>query len=117
MKKLLAVAAIIGLTLSTAGLSAAERDRVFGHDAKYRAATLDEARATVLKWLDTLDKSVATESIRRQVADLWKAEADATGPLLLQRLGETFALVDARAKAVVQVTAKSHDRKDLPNLA
>ena len=50
MKKLLACAAILALTLSTAELFAGERERVFGHDvfghdAKYRAATLDEAQA------------------------------------------------------------------------
>jgi hypothetical protein len=116
MKKLLACAAILALTLSTAELFAGERD--FGHDARYRAATLDEARATVVKWLDKLDKAVATEAVRQRIADLWKADmADQSGPRLLQRLGDTFSLVDAKAKQIVDVTAKSHDRKDLPSLA
>jgi hypothetical protein len=96
----------------------APRDDVFGKTAKYRSATLDEAKATVTRWLDKLDKAAVGEDVRKKVADLWSAEMpDKSGTRLLQRLGETFALVDAKAREVVEVTAKSHDRRDLPSLA
>jgi hypothetical protein len=97
---------------------ATPRANQFGHQARYRAATLDEAKATVTRWLDKLDKSTVGDDVRKKVAELWAADmADKSGTRLLQRLGETFALVDPKAKAVVDVTTRSHDRKDLPSLA
>jgi hypothetical protein len=111
------VAVLAALLCFPAALLAVEpsgdRD-VFGHTAKYRAATLQEAQATVTRWLD---KAGLPDEVRGQVADLWKGDmADPSGTRLLQRLGESFALVDAKAKEVVEVTTKSHDRKDLPSL-
>jgi hypothetical protein len=119
MKKLLATVVILGCASSAARLSAADavppKDNVFGAHAKYRAATPGEARAAVDRWLQ---KAGVADDLRQKVADLWKADlSDPSGPRLLQRLGETFALVDAKAKQVVDVTTKSHDRKDLPSLA
>jgi hypothetical protein len=94
---------------------AAPRDNVFGKNAKYRAATLAEAKTTVARWLE---KSTMADDLRKKVTDLWNAEmADTSGPRLLQRLGESFALVDDKAKKIVEITTKSHDLKDLPSLA
>ncbi len=127
MKKAFALLASLALVWAGSVASAQEaepardeapRDNVFGKQAKYRAATLDEAKTTVTRWLDKLDKAAVPDDVRKKVADLWNAEmADKSGTRLLQRLGETFALVDAKAKQVVDVTTKSHDRKDLPSLA
>lgn len=122
MKKLLASMAIFGLMFSyvladevAAPEGAVPQANVFGREAKYRAATLAEAKSTVNRWLD---KAGVAEDLRKKVADLWNGDmADPSGPRLLQRLGETFALVDAKAKQIVEVTTKSHDRKDLPSLA
>src|SRR5262245_12416287 len=123
LKKSIALLACLGtlwaaVTLAQDGEAPAvegPRDNVFGKTAKYRAATLDEAKTTVTRWLD---KAGAAEDVRKKVADVWKADmADKSGPQLLSRLGQTFSLVDAKAKQVVEVTAKSHDRKDLPSLA
>src|SRR5437867_3407140 len=68
MRKLLASTAVVGLMLCGAGffasgLFAAEPGSAFGRDAKYRSATLDEARTTVGKWLDKLDPKVANTAI------------------------------------------------------
>jgi len=120
--KLLASVAILGLMFSYALTDevadtegGVPRGNVFGHEAKYRAATLAEAKSTVNRWLE---KAGVAEDLRKKVADLWKGDmADPNGTRLLQRLGETFALVDTKAKQIVDVTTKSHDRKDLPSLA
>src|SRR5438034_2947324 len=124
LKKSIALLACLGFLWAAAIASAQDaeapaaetpRDNVFGKTAKYRAATLEEAKATVTRWLD---KAGVAEDVRKKVAELWKADmADKSGPRLLQRLGDTFSLVDAKAKQVVEVTTKSHDRKDLPSLA
>ncbi len=92
-----------------------DKDNAFGAAAKYRTATLDEARTTVKGWLD---KAKVADDLRKKVTDLWNADLpSATGTQLLQRLGESFSLVDAKARQIVEVTAKSHNRKDLPSLA
>jgi hypothetical protein len=93
----------------------APRDNVFGKNAKYRAATLAEAKTTVARWVE---KATTAEDLRKKVTDLWAGDmADTSGPRLLQRLGDSFALVDDKAKKIVDITAKSHDLKDLPSLA
>jgi hypothetical protein len=111
--------AALALALPVANLLAAEaiipQENAFGSHAKYRAATLAEAKATVGRWLE---KASVTEEVRKQVTDLWNGDmADTSGPRLLQRLGDSFALVDAKAKQIVEITAKSHDLRDLPSLA
>src|SRR5262245_56554153 len=125
MKKLLTLLTLAGLSaipaLARADEAEGTRANVFGKTAKYPAATIAAAMTTVARWLDRIG---ATDDLRQKVADLWKGDAKAekvegaekSGAQLLVRLGQTFALVDAKAKQVVEVTAKSHDRKDLPSL-
>lgn len=123
MKKIMSSVAVLGVLSAFAlaqdesppSASGAPRDSAFGKTARYRAPTLDEAKSTVVRWLD---RAGAAEDLRAKVADLWKADLpDKYAPPLLHRLGQTFSLVDARARQVLEVTAKSHDRKDLPSLA
>lgn len=120
MRAFLAAALVFGCGVSSAVLSAADAlptspDNAFGAAAKYRTATLDEARKAVGAWLE---KAKPADDVRQKVTTLWNADLpDATGTQLLQRLGESFALVDDKARKVVEVTDKSHNRKDLPSLA
>jgi hypothetical protein len=127
LKRSLILAALLGLGWAPVGVIAqdeepapespvpAPRDNVFGKNAKYRAATLAEAKATVGRWLE---KTSVAEDLRKKVTELWNAEMpDTSGPRLLAKLGESFSLVDDKAKVIVEVTTKSHDRKDLPSLS
>jgi hypothetical protein len=110
--------AVIAVAVSLSSAMAADaiipQENAFGSQAKYRTASLAEAKTTVTRWLE---KAAVADDLRQKATDLWAADmADASGPRLLQRLGETFALVDDKAKKIVDITAKSHDLKDLPSL-
>src|SRR5262245_16576186 len=92
--KLLPLVAILGLMFSAARARADEvadpevgipRGNVFGHEAKYRAATLAEAKSTVNRWLE---KAGVAEDLRKKATALWDGDmADPNGTRLLQRLG------------------------------
>jgi hypothetical protein len=81
----------------------------------HRAATFEEVTTRVNAWLM---QSGASPALREKAAKVWSKEtSDATGPKLLHRLGETFAAVDPSARRLVELTAKAHDRRSLPDLS
>jgi hypothetical protein len=94
----------------------------FGAQASWKAPTAAEVRAQVLKWLD--ERKPAAD-VRAQVENLWPA-AEAAGQdsvaavdnaVLLDRVGQTIALVEPATRDLVAFCAKQPDGLELPDFS
>jgi hypothetical protein len=83
-----------------------------GGTARWQPPSREELRAQVLAWLD---QSKASAAIRRSVEAVWPSDGKSVDePDRLERLAETFALVDPRAEKLLQLCSKPHTAEVLP---
>jgi len=78
----------------------------------WSAPSADRVRSEVLAWLE---QQKPQASVRSAAAALWSGlQADASGPEILVRMAETFALVDENARKLVQLCSKPRTEPVLP---
>lgn len=78
-----------------------------------RASTADEAQAQLAAWLEA--RSIAPE-VRAQVLEQWTASAASSGDLL-ERLAKAIALVEERAKPLIDDSQATVRANALPDFA
>jgi hypothetical protein len=87
----------------------------FGKAPLLRAATEDEIRTQVAKWLD---EAKVEPAVKAQALALWPAElAGESGTELLKRLAETFAVADPQARELVEFCSHPLDGVVVPEFA
>jgi hypothetical protein len=78
---------------------------------RWQPPSREALRKEVLAWLD---ERKASPSARRSAEALWPSGGKAADEVdRLERLAETFALVDPRAEQIVQLCSKPHSEKTL----
>jgi hypothetical protein len=110
-----AVLAAAWLAFGVAAVQAADEAEEFTKEPTWSAPAAKAVRADVLKWLD--DSKIDAAKRDTIVKTLWPespAEAPAAGEVL-DRLVKTIAQVEPRSKALLDLCAKSHEVKKLPD--
>ena len=88
----------------------------FGDQASWKAPAATEVRAQVFKWLD---ERKPTPEVRAQIEKLWPAEENPAPEQsqLLDRVGDTIALVEPATKELVAFCARHADGVVVPEFA
>jgi hypothetical protein len=113
------VSAVFGLALeSRAAVPAAPAIPAteFGAQASWKAPAAIEVRAQVFKWLD---ERKPTPELRARIEKLWPADESSApeNAQLLERVGETIALVEPAAKELVEFCARHAEGIVVPEFA
>jgi hypothetical protein len=104
----------IGLS-AACGFAAPEGIDEFGKTPTLKNPTAAQVRADVAKWLEEINADAA---VREQALALWPENLEPqSGPDLLKRLADTFALADVDARALVDLCSKPLSGVVLPEFA
>lgn len=111
-RRWMAAAVVLALVAPRAAFSSTDTTDALGKVSSWKPPAAAEIRARVLAWLEERQVDAA---VRDQVQEFWSAEADeATATELLLRLGDTFRLVDEKARELVDLCSAPRDVLVLP---
>lgn len=87
----------------------------FGKTATLKCPTPAQVRADLTKWLEEIN---AQPAVREQALGMWPENLEPqTGPDLLKRLADTFAVADPDARALADLCSKPPQAVVLPEFA